>query len=47
MVEKNTGELNFTGDAYIGGDIYGIVEEDKKIFLQSSYNSYLQRFKRK
>ena len=39
MVEKNTGELNFTGDAYIGGDIYGIVEEDKRIFTDISQST--------
>ena len=36
MIDKYTGDLNFTGDAYIGGDIYGIVEEDKQIFTDIS-----------
>ena len=47
MIDNNTGELNFTGDAYVGGNIYGIVEENKDIFTDISKSTITLEFIRK
>ena len=39
MVENDTGDLNFTGDMYTGGDIFGIIEENKGIFQDISLST--------
>ena len=39
MVENDTGDLNFTGDMYTGGNIYGIIEENKGIFQDISLST--------
>ena len=39
MFQNDTGDLTFTGDVFVGGDIYGIIEENKGIYQDISLST--------